>query len=271
MELGEKLRLARLEAGLSQRQLCGDQITRNMLSLIENGTASPSMHTLQYLAERLGKPVAYFLEEAAVSENQERILQATDAYGQGDYSRALELLEAYRAPDPVFDPQWYRLRTLLLLKLAEQALEENRIPYATQLLRQAEEVGCASGDDDGETRRRRLLLQARAEPENICRIVAELPSIDEELLLRAQAAQKAGDPAQSIRYLDAVEAQNTARWYVLRGEAALQMGDSWGAIGCFTRAEKEMPELCCEKLEQCYEKLEDYKMAYHYARKRQTR
>ena len=37
MELGEKLRQARLEAGLTQRQLCGDQITRNMLSLIENG------------------------------------------------------------------------------------------------------------------------------------------------------------------------------------------------------------------------------------------
>ena len=32
MELGEKLRLARLEAGLSQRALCGDEITRNMLS-----------------------------------------------------------------------------------------------------------------------------------------------------------------------------------------------------------------------------------------------
>ena len=29
MELGEKLRNARLEAGLSQRQLCGDAITRN--------------------------------------------------------------------------------------------------------------------------------------------------------------------------------------------------------------------------------------------------
>lgn len=43
MELGEKLRLARLEAGLSQRALCGDEITRNMLSRIENGAARPSM------------------------------------------------------------------------------------------------------------------------------------------------------------------------------------------------------------------------------------
>ena len=45
MELGEKLRLTRLEAGLSQRALCGDEITRNMLSRIENGAARPSMKT----------------------------------------------------------------------------------------------------------------------------------------------------------------------------------------------------------------------------------
>ena len=52
MELGQKLRLARQEAGLSQRQLCGEVITRNMLSQIENGSAKPSMETLRYLAGR---------------------------------------------------------------------------------------------------------------------------------------------------------------------------------------------------------------------------
>ena len=60
MGLGEKLRLARQEAGLSQRALCGGEITRNMLSQIEHGTARPSMKTLQYLATRLGKPVSTF-------------------------------------------------------------------------------------------------------------------------------------------------------------------------------------------------------------------
>ena len=60
MELGKKLRQARIEAGLSQKQLCGEEITRNMLSLIENGSAKPSMKTLQYLAGRLGKSVSFF-------------------------------------------------------------------------------------------------------------------------------------------------------------------------------------------------------------------
>ena len=61
MELGDKLRQARLDAGLTQRQLCGDRITRNMLSQIENGLARPSMQTLRYLAGQLKKPVSYFL------------------------------------------------------------------------------------------------------------------------------------------------------------------------------------------------------------------
>ena len=67
MELGKRIRQARLEAGLSQRQLCGEQITRNMLSQIENGSARPSMDTLRYLAAQLGKPIGYFLEEQAVT------------------------------------------------------------------------------------------------------------------------------------------------------------------------------------------------------------
>ena len=62
MSLGEKLRQARLEAGLSQRALCGEEITRNMLSRIENGAAQPSMRTLQYLAAQLGKPLSFFLD-----------------------------------------------------------------------------------------------------------------------------------------------------------------------------------------------------------------
>ena len=46
MELGEKLRQARVNAGLSQRQLCGEEITRNMLSQIEHGTSTPALSTL---------------------------------------------------------------------------------------------------------------------------------------------------------------------------------------------------------------------------------
>ena len=89
MSLGEALRQARLEAGLSQRALCGDEITRNMLSRIENGVAQPSMRTLQYLAGRLGKPMSYFLDEqAVVSSNQQVMERARRLYDLGLFDEA---------------------------------------------------------------------------------------------------------------------------------------------------------------------------------------
>ena len=104
MELGEKLRLARLEAGLSQRALCGDEITRNMLSRIENGAARPSMKTLGCLAARLGKPVSYFLEEDTVcSPNQEIMTAVRQLFDGKDYAGAMRALAQYRAPDEIYD------------------------------------------------------------------------------------------------------------------------------------------------------------------------
>ena len=76
MELGKRLKEVRLALGLSQRELCGDEITRNMLSQIENGSAKPSMDTLKYLAARLGKPVSYFLEEETVTSPNQTVMAA---------------------------------------------------------------------------------------------------------------------------------------------------------------------------------------------------
>ena len=81
MELGQKIRAARQELGLSQRQLCGEEITRNMLSLIENGSAKPSMKTLQYLAVRLGKNISYFLEETAVLSPNQAVMASARLLG----------------------------------------------------------------------------------------------------------------------------------------------------------------------------------------------
>ena len=135
MELGEKLRLARVEAGLSQRQLCGEEITRNMLSQIEHGTAKPSMKTLQFLASRLGKSVSYFLEEDAVSlPNRQVMDRARQRFDEKKFSEAIRILEDYQSPDPVYDREKQLLQALTLLALAEQALAEKRYLYVRELL-----------------------------------------------------------------------------------------------------------------------------------------
>ena len=53
MTLGQKLKQTRLARGMTQSQVVGDRITRNMLSQIENDLASPSVGTLEYLASVL--------------------------------------------------------------------------------------------------------------------------------------------------------------------------------------------------------------------------
>ena len=63
MTLGEKIKKARLKAGLTQRALAGDKITRNMLSSIESGNANPSMDTLKYLADELKIPMEYLVSD----------------------------------------------------------------------------------------------------------------------------------------------------------------------------------------------------------------
>lgn len=65
MTVGQKIRMLRREKNLTQAQLCGDFMTRNMLSQIESDSAGPSVATLRYLAKRLDVPVGYLLDEDA--------------------------------------------------------------------------------------------------------------------------------------------------------------------------------------------------------------
>ena len=51
-ELGKRIKEARLAKKMTQSELVGTFITRNMLSRIESGNACPSVKTLEYLARR---------------------------------------------------------------------------------------------------------------------------------------------------------------------------------------------------------------------------
>ena len=255
MELGKRLKEVRLAQGLSQRQLCGDEITRNMLSQIENGSAKPSMDTLRYLANRLGKPVSFFLEEQTVtSPNQEVMTRAREARRAGDWRAVLEVLGEYRGRDPLFDEEKNLLKFCALLDGAEQAMGEGKIPYARDLLEQAQPV--SSIYRGPELERRYLLLTVRATGRG------SLPSLDEELLIRAELTT---DPKRAAALLDGAEDRETPRWNLLRGRAYLGAEQYEDAARCLTAAEATYPRETIPQLERCYRELEDYKKAYEYA------
>ena len=259
MELGKRLKEARLALGLSQRQLCGDEITRNMLSQIENGSARPSVDTLRYLAARLGKSVSFFLEEVTVtSPNQTLMAAAREACRAGNWHQVLAELDHYRGRDPLFDEEAALLRYLALLGLAEAALEDGRKPYAAALLEQAGELEGMYLTAELDRRRELLLAKATGRFEN-------LPSIDDELLLRAKGAWLAGDYRRYAALLDSAADQSYPEWNLLRGRVCTAEGDYPAAVKYLHAAEAQYPAETAPLLETCYREQEDFKMAYFYA------
>lgn len=272
MGLGEKLRQARLEAGLTQRQLCGEEITRNMLSQIENGTARPSMATLQYLARRLEKPASWFLEEdGAVSANLQVMEAARESFRQGEPEQCQKKLQEYREPDPLLDQEYRLLRVLTLLALAEQALREGKKPFAQALLAQAEEAGAECLYYTDGLKRQLRLAQLRLRPEQAGELIAELPALDEELFLRALAARETGDLLRSEALLNSMENRDTPQWAVAMGEVYFVRGEYAAAAKWYAAAEDVLPEQTLSRLEQCWNALEDYKLAYYYACKQRAK
>lgn len=267
MSLGDRIKQARLEAGLSQRQLCGDVITRNMLSQIENGSANPSMDTLRYLAAQLQKSVSYFLEEAAASANQTLMLQARAAYASGNLASALELLKQYQTPDPIFDPEYALLQALIFINQAETEADS---AAAKKLLQQAAEAGAATLYYTPELERHRLLCLAQAAPERLTEIADALPPDDRELLLRARVQLEAGHYSRCIALLDAASHQAAPQWLLLRGDAAMGIGDHQTAEQLYLRAESAGIRESYHRLEQLYQHQENYKLAYYYACKQRN-
>ena len=256
MELGEKLRQARLERGLSQRQLCGDLITRNMLSQIENGAARPSMDTLRALADRLGKPVSYFLEEG--NANFSVIQRARTACGNGRWEEVRRILEQYRSPDSLFDPEYALLGILARLGLAEKELSI-RPAYARTLLEEAEQLGSQTPYYTKELDLRRQLLLAELSPET------ELIPDDSILLIYARSALAKGDLDRCAAWLTLCRDQDSPTWHHLSGDVALAMGEYAQAATHYHQLEDSFPREIFPKLEQCYQALENYQMAYAYA------
>ncbi|WP_040285867.1 helix-turn-helix domain-containing protein [Sporosarcina koreensis] len=94
--LGERIRTLRKERKLTLEACAGEQMTKGMLSLIENNKANPSMDSLNYLAGRLEVEVSELLEELSGSELRELLDQTEQLYKSEDsaaYDEAVNLIE----------------------------------------------------------------------------------------------------------------------------------------------------------------------------------
>lgn len=133
MTLGQKIKAARLEKGLTQKEVVGDYITRNMLSKIENDAATPSVRTLEYLAKALGLPTGYFLSDAQISDGlvPDGLNEARAAFREKRWTDCLALLEADKTAGT--SDEGCLLHARAGAQAARQALEEGRLTEAREL------------------------------------------------------------------------------------------------------------------------------------------
>ena len=114
VELGKRIKEARLAKKMTQADVVGDFITRNMLSQIESGTANPSVKTLTYIAKVLALPVNYLLpdeletpdEGGAENNGVQLISELTkfkNAYMRGEYRKAVEYAKPCSDSGEIYD------------------------------------------------------------------------------------------------------------------------------------------------------------------------
>ncbi len=125
--IGEKIRRLRLQRKMTQRDLAGDQITRNMLSCIENGTALPSLPTIWYLSERLEVPAGFLLAEGDDDRIWRKMNEITDikrVFGQGDPRICLALC---RGCDGETDDEINTIMAKCSLMIAREELDAGHL------------------------------------------------------------------------------------------------------------------------------------------------
>lgn len=137
--IGERIRSARQQLGLSQRQLAGREMTRSLISLVEAGRCNLSDRNLAIIAQRLGQPPSYFATgtpavtdayevAAALLESAERNLHPSDGAAH-EAERALhKLQQAMEFTRAVNSPELeLRIRCKLVLALRLQNRYEETI------------------------------------------------------------------------------------------------------------------------------------------------
>ena len=280
MTLGQKLKQTRLARGMTQSQVVGDRITRNMLSQIENDLASPSVGTLEYLASVLNVRLSWLLADEQEEAEAGRTQRLRELLKRGEYAACLDL-----APEHTPDDEQALALAMAAAQCAQRALEAERFDTACHLAQQGLLWNAGSVYESAQ-----LTLHLR---DILARCAQRTGPGQEEAAFTeyrdAYAAQSArvryhlamaryqlerGKTAAAEAELQAVPAppeENRAEYRILQARLAAATGRYTEAMPALRRAEASgpLPKLLERELLQTMElaarELQDYKTAYECA------
>ena len=136
MNIGERIRALRNAKMMTQTELAGKQITRNMLSRIENGSALPSLSTIMYLAARLGVPAGFLLAEEGDEfyyKKMNAMPNIKRAYTAGDFRICRDICMSLGGSDDEISS----LICLCSFNMAKEKFCEGKLADAVELFEEA--------------------------------------------------------------------------------------------------------------------------------------
>ena len=283
MSFGEKVRYFRQKRNMTQKELAGDFITRNMLSRIETGDASPSLATIEYLTERLGLPKGFLLcdtMDVASYERQEFLSDAKALLSEEQYEACIARIEESELSR---DDELGFIRLAALFRLGVKHYREARYREARDLfarLCEAPENFYFSG---AELRAAKLYIavidsytEGKTALENIR---AEDPHLDEYLyatamrLLHTPGDNGTSNIDRALLIADLPLLQEPLYTDHIRAKSALLRGEYEAAItalqALYGKAKKHGNRFLlygvCSDLETSYKLRSDFRGAYEMA------
>ncbi|HLB77180.1 MAG TPA: tetratricopeptide repeat protein [Candidatus Dormibacteraeota bacterium] len=144
-ELGARIRKARHERGLSLAAVAGDDFSRAFLSQVELGRARPSTRTLQIIAERLQRPIEYFLQGEAVSSPalELALIEGQTRLRRGDGAGARSLIDELLQRRPLSLDVRTRAQSILAEAVMRTGPVTDAIPILDEAIRAADASGWA--------------------------------------------------------------------------------------------------------------------------------
>lgn len=287
MTLGQKIRAARIERGMTQKQLVGKYITRNMLSKIENDSATPSVRTLEYLAEQLKLDPGYFISGSHYSNGSspDGLDDMRAAYREGRYLDCIALLEASQASATT--DEGYLLRSKASLAAAKEALAAGNIPAAKELADNADYYNKEGMYYSAETDAEMSLVLAECALEldisefeyhagEYERAVKSISYNTRYILAKADYLRRTGETELAeiqLNSMTAIPEGSAGKFHYIKGLVFFDSSRLEYAIKELSLAEEFANEdnvllhKIYSALEDVYLKQEDYKMAHLYASK----
>jgi transcriptional regulator with XRE-family HTH domain len=196
-QIGQRLRRARLNAGLTQQQLAEGRYTKAYVSALENGLSRPSMASLNFFSNRLGIPASALINDEPATWGR---LEADLALASGRWDDAVpayrDLLDA--TPNP-------ELRAELMSGLAEALVRKGRGREAISQAAEAARIFHSAGREADAALAQYWLSAAQYQEEN----GGEARAILESILAKVRAGLRV-EPDFQLRLIMALSS-NEAR------------------------------------------------------------